>query len=448
MQQKTFNLRLWFAVSSLGVILAICAIAAFWLGDFLTDSLLERESDVSQELLEAIVAVNGVEMFHDDGQAVPYQSPALLDFGEHAVRIQGMMRVNIYAPTRRILWSTEPKLIGETFTDNDELSEALSGKLVASISYLDESNKDEHIELGNVDHFIEAYIPLRGDSGRGPVAGVMEFYRLPLRLDDTIMRAQTYIWAGAVIAALVLFVTLYWIVDRGARVIQRQQGELSRIETFAAIGQMSSAVAHSLRNPMAAIRSSAELWRSMLPPGGAEVADEITREVDRMDSYVRDLLSYARPQSDGRGTVEPRRVVDSTVLKLLAGAGRVGIRIATADQRLRAVPVKVDERLLEQALTTFLTNAIEAMPDGGTIDVVLSRGSTSRFTRISVSDTGRGIPAEMLDRVSTAYFTTKPGGMGLGLVLARDIVDRAGGRMSISSEPGKGTVISIELRNA
>ena len=92
MQQRTFNLRLWFAVGSFGAIAAICVVAAIALSTFITNSLLERESEVSQELLEAIVAVNGAEMFRDTGDAMPYQSPELLDFGRHAVKIAGMLR--------------------------------------------------------------------------------------------------------------------------------------------------------------------------------------------------------------------------------------------------------------------------------------------------------------------------------------------------------------------
>jgi len=447
MQQRTFNLRLWFALGSFGAIAAICVVAAIALSAFITDSLLGRESEVSQELLEAIVAVNGAEMFRDTGAATPYQSPELLDFGKHAVKIPGMLRVNIYATTRRVLWSTEPKLIGQSFTDNVELDEALTGKIVASISYLNADNKDEHIELGNVDHFIESYMPLHADAGRGPVAGVMEFYRLPLRLDDTLTLAQILVWGGAAAAALLLYAALYWIVDRGARLIERQQREISRIETFAAVGQMSSAVAHSLRNPMAAIRSSAELWRSMLPQDGAGIADEIITDVDRMDSYVRDLLSYAQPEASELRAVDADAVIRQVIDKLAPTAERQGVRIAV-EGRKRPVRVRADDKLLGQAITTFITNALEATPKGGRLRVTLDRGRSRRYWQISVADTGRGIAPDVLDRVSSAYFTTKPGGLGLGLVLARGIVERFGGRMAIASTEGEGTEVRIELRAA
>jgi two-component system sensor histidine kinase HydH len=210
---------------------------------------------------------------------------------------------------------------------------------------------------------------------------------------------------------------------------------------------MSSAVAHSLRNPMAAIRSSAELWRSMLPQDGAGIADEIITDVDRMDSYVRDLLSYAQPEASELRAVDADAVIRQVIDKLAPTAELQGVKIAVQGRK-RPVRVRADDKLLGQAITTFITNALEAMPKGGRLRVTLDRGRSRRYWQISVADTGRGIAPDVLDRVSSAYFTTKPGGLGLGLVLARGIVERFGGRMAIASTEGEGTEVRIELRAA
>jgi two-component system sensor histidine kinase HydH len=445
MPSPSFNLRLWFAIGSLGTILVICAAAALWLNSYLTESLISRESQVSQEFLEAIVAVNGAAMFTDDGAKTPHQSPALLDFATHTLNIPGILRVNIYATTRRILWSTESKIVGQTFVDNEELDRALTGEIVASMSYLNNDNKAEHVALGNVDHFIEAYMPLRGDAGRGPVAAVMEFYRLPLRLDETLERGRLAIWTGAIAAAALLFGVLYWIVQRGARIIEGQQRQMSLIEAFAAVGQMASAVAHSLRNPMASIRSSAELWQGQLPADSRHVADDIMRDVDRMDSYVRDLLAYARPESYDPRPVDPIKVLGVVVDKHRRAAMRNGVTITVTDGCSGTARVKADDRLLEQALTTIVTNAIEAMSDVGQLAITVTAGAGGNTVRIEVADTGRGIAPDVLQRVSAAYFTTKPGGLGLGLVLTRGIIDRFGGTLTLASTSGVGTTVSLEL---
>src|SRR5215510_11970312 len=103
MKQRTFNLRLWFAAGSFGTIALICLLSAFWVSSFITRSLLERESEVSQELLESIAAVEGDDIFNDDGSAPFVPNPVLLEFAQHIVTRPDVMRVNIYAATHRVL---------------------------------------------------------------------------------------------------------------------------------------------------------------------------------------------------------------------------------------------------------------------------------------------------------------------------------------------------------
>ncbi len=445
MPKATFNLRLWFAIGSLGSIVLICAAAAFWLNGYLSDSLIDRESQVSQEFLETITAVNGAQMFADDGAVVPHQSAELLDFVKHALNIPGILRINIYTTTRRVLWSTEDKLVGQTFKDNDELERALDGEIVAEMSYLTDANKAEHVALGNVGHYIEAYMPLHDRAPNRSVVAVMEFYRLPLRLDDRLAAGSTAIWSGALGAALLLFTLLYWIVQRGAQIIERQQRELANVAAMAAVGQMSSAVAHSLRNPMAAIRSSAELWRSQLPPETQEIADDIMRDVDRMDSYVRDLLAYARPEPYDLQVINPLSVLSRIVERHRHAADRTDIVITLSDALEGTARIKADFKLLEQALTTVVTNAIEAMTEGGQLVVAAGRSPSRGMVRLSFADTGKGIAPDVLQHVSSRHFTTKPGGLGLGLVLTRGIIERLGGTFLIASVRDVGTTVTIDL---
>src|SRR5262249_46965840 len=158
----------------------------------------------------------GDDIFNDDGSEPFVPNPVLLEFAQHIVTMPDVMRVNIYAATHRVLWSTEQRLIGRKFAINDELDEALKGKRVSEIGTLPDEKKLEHVALGRSGHFIEAYIPIRANRGNGPVLGVVEFYKLPAALDATIRNGQRIVWTGAGIAALMLFLTLYWIVQRGA----------------------------------------------------------------------------------------------------------------------------------------------------------------------------------------------------------------------------------------
>jgi two-component system sensor histidine kinase HydH len=447
MPRATFNLRLWFALSSLALIVAICAAAAFWLSSYMTNSQLSREGELYQEFLEAIVAVNGIAMLQDETGSEVMQSPALLDFARHIVSIPGVLRVNIHAPSRRILWSTERQLVGQVFKDNEELDEAFAGERVIKISNPDVLDKTEHVALRDLHHIIEAYIPIRIDKGDKSVAGVVEIYWEPLSLDQILSRGRTAIWAGAAASAAILFLALFWIVSRGAQTIEAQQQRLSGLEAFAAIGQMSSAVAHSLRNPMATIRSTAELWRGSLPDQDKDAADEIIRDVDRMDRYVRDLLTYAHTDPQNLHAVDAGQVLETVVQKMRRAAERAAIEVEMSGTDSSPIRVVADELLLEQVLTSIVTNSIEAMPSGGRLTSSVSRAAGNRV-RIEIGDTGEGLPPELAGRISRSSVTTKTAGLGLGLVLARGIIERFGGSLEFSEAREGGTVVAIELRAA
>jgi two-component system sensor histidine kinase HydH len=442
--KRTFNIRLWFGVAGLGLIGLICALSAYWIGDFVTRSLLERESEVTQEFFQGVARGEADAIFRSAVGAGP-PNDALAEFAKHIINTPGMMRANIYSADRRVLWSTEPQLIGRAFSDNAELEEALKGKRVTETSSL-EHHKAEYVAFGQSGLFIEAYLPIFSDKPDPTVLGVVEFYKFPTALNATIAEGRRMVWLLAIGAAAVLYSTLFWIVQRGAAQIERQHRQLVRLQSFAAIGQLATAIAHSLRNPMAAIRSSAELWRGELPSGETNIADEVIQEIDRMDSYVRDLLAYARPQAENMRALDPMTVVDKAIAKRDAGLRRNGILVRRTDRRAHLSNVLVDPILFEHAVTSILDNAIEAMAEGGTLAVAISEGSGGRSVSLGISDNGPGIPHELLDRVAGSYFTTKSRGLGLGLALARGVVERWDGNLAVSSSQGGGTSVSITLK--
>ncbi len=444
---RSFNLRLWFALGGLATIAVAFFGIGLWLSAFLTDSLLDREGEISREFFETVVQVNGADMFADDASRPLRQSPMLLDFADHVMSLPGMLRVNVHGRSGRVLWSTEPQLVGQVFTDNAELADAFSGKLVNALIDAASEEKGEHIALTGGETIIESYLPMRSQVGGGEVVGVVEFYRLPLALIDTLNRGRLAIWVAVVISAVALFSILYMIVGKGAEIIERQQASLARVEAFAAIGQMASAVAHSLRNPMAAIRSSAELWRMNGAPEDVGVADEIIADVDRMDSYVRDLLTYARHEPQQMQPLDPLALMASIIGKHQRATERSEVHVDLAPNP-GDVRVMADQSLLEQALTSIVTNAIEAMPDGGRLSVTLRREAGADAATLEIVDTGKGMPPELMEKATHTYFTTKARGMGLGLVLANSIIERLGGRLELTRARSAGTQVNVTLRLA
>lgn len=444
--KPTFNIRLWFGLAGLGLIGLMCAVSAHWVASFLTRSLLERESQVTQEFFQSIAGTGGAAIFRADAEG---GNRALIEFAEHVRNTNGAMRANLYAPDRTVVWSTEPQLVGRTFGQNAELELALGGERVTEINSL-QPGKAEHIAFGSPGLFIEAYLPIRapGAAGRfdGPVVGVVEFYKFPTALNATIAEARRMVWLLAGFAALVLYLALFWIVQRGARQIEQQQQQLGRLQSLAAIGQLASAIAHSLRNPMAAIRSSAELWRGEAAPAQAAVASEVVREIDRMEGYVRDLLAYAHPQADNVRPLDPMTVVERALAKRGPVLESHGIAIRREDRRVGASQALIDPLLLEHAVTSIVDNAIEVMPNGGVLTVTASGRPRNGEVSLEILDTGPGIPPNLAHRVAESYFTTKARGLGLGLALARGVIERWNGRLTISSQPGSGTCVAISLK--
>ena len=354
------------------------------------------------------------------------------------------LRANLYSTDRRIVWSTDQALIGQRFDNNPELERALAGRLVSEVGRLEGNDKPEHIALaaGATGHFIEAYLPMwRG----AKVIGVVELYKVPTALETAIIRGNRIIEVSAALGGLVLFATLYWIVRRGALQIQRQQAELGRMEALAAVGQMASAIAHSLRNPLAGIRSSAELLR-LEHPLTRPAPDEIIGEVDRLNEYVRELMEYARNDAVSLQRVDPLDMVRGTVSRQRAALERARVEVTIDDQRRIQRAVEVDPPMLGQAMACIVTNAIEASPRGGRLRIALSEPD-SRHTEISFTDSGCGIPAALLARVSEPFFTTKERGLGLGLALTRRIVERFGGSLDILSPEDGGAIMRISLRS-
>ena len=436
---RPFNLRLWFALAGAGVILAMGVAFALLMQDFVSDRMLRREAEVTREFLESIIrAEDSATLFERGGVE---RNPQLASFAHHIRTMPDVLRANIYARDRSILWSTDTAIIGRRFDGNRELEAAFGGQLETEIGRIDSDAKQEHeaLQAGAGGLFIEAYIPIRAGT---QVAGVVELYKVPNALDAMLRDGQRIIWASTAVGALLLFATLYGIVGRGARLIEGQQTALARMETLAAVGQMAGAIAHSLRNPMAGIRSSAELLR-LEQPGVSTLPDDIIAQIDRMDGHVRELLDYARADTPRTQPLDVAMVVGEVLERLAGPLARAGVAVVREDRREAAGRLPLDPRLLAQAIETVVTNAAEAMPTGGRLVVRLEGGRDG--TRLAFADTGPGIPAAVLPRVSEPFFTTKTRGLGLGLSIARRIVERFGGRLEIASTEGAGTTVRMHL---
>lgn len=216
-----------------------------------------------------------------------------------------------------------------------------------------------------------------------------------------------------------------------------QAGERAR-----SLELVSAKVAHELKNPLAAVKGLAQLLDRSAPDARThERLEVISGEVTRMEAILRDYLSFSRPLEALRpGPVAVGPLVDDVLAVLEGRAEGAGVALAREGDPVSLVG---DGRRLKEALLNLLTNAIEATPAGGSVTVQLRREGEGG--ELVIRDTGRGIPEHLLSRVGSPFFTTREGGTGLGVALARAIIQQHGGTLQYRSEPGRGTTATVSL---
>lgn len=229
--------------------------------------------------------------------------------------------------------------------------------------------------------------------------------------------------------------------------IRALEGEVERRERLSALGNLAAVVAHEVRNPLNAISMGLQRLREEFPPaeGGADYARvvELTQgEIRRLNGIVEEFLSLARPLPLKPERVAPAELVQAVAALVEADARGRGVRL---DVRTPAdlPPARFDPDQMKQVLLNLVTNALEAMPQGG----VLGLGAAARHGTLllTVEDTGEGIPADLLSRIFEPYVTTRTRGMGLGLAIARRIVDAHRGRIEAETRPGQGSRFTVTL---
>jgi len=222
--------------------------------------------------------------------------------------------------------------------------------------------------------------------------------------------------------------------------VKQLQEQIELRERLTALGEMSAGIAHELRNPMAVIAGYLNLLAKKQDGAGQAVIKDVLAEINGMNRIIGDLLTFARPTALNRTKVNMGELIETCVATVLLAKG-AGARITTVLE-LNDATASVDEVLMRQALGNLVQNAVEAMPDGGTLTV---RSQRARALVIVTKDTGVGIPSEHIRKVFLPFFTTKDTGVGMGLALTHKIITAHGGRIEVESREGSGTTFTVTL---
>ena len=255
---------------------------------------------------------------------------------------------------------------------------------------------------------------------------------------------------------LLMLLTQAGIAFESAYLSQFQRDRMRRLyraERLATVGQLAASVAHEIRNPMTAIRSTVQYLLREFNDGNPkrELAQGVIAEVDRIDRIVDGLLSLTRRAEFTPTKISLTPLIEQTLLLIRRQAQEQSIEILWKEPPQEAHAM-ADAPQLKQLMLNLIMNAMQAMPNGGRLQIDLDLRSPSLglpgekgWAVISITDTGCGIPSGTLDRVFDPFFTTKPRGTGLGLSTCYAIAKQHDGDIEISSQENEGTTVNVRL---
>lgn len=254
---------------------------------------------------------------------------------------------------------------------------------------------------------------------------------IPVAVSTSLMKDQS----GTVIGAVEVIHDL--------TKIRALEDQVSRVKALAALGEIAATVAHEVRNPLGGIAGFASLLKRDLPEdhSGQRLADKIIKGVENLNDSVTRLLMYAREINLSLRDVELDNFLAEIVTYFKAdinhGSGKYRIKTRLSPKDLRW---RLDPEQFRQAVVNLLQNAVQAMPEGGEIELA---AIGDEMLRVEVTDEGEGIDDEFMERIFTPFFTTKQGGTGLGLATVKKIVDAHRGRIEVESVAGRGSKFKL-----
>jgi two-component system sensor histidine kinase HydH len=354
------------------------------------------------------------------------------DLGRQA----GVEAVALLGPDLTVMAHSDPGRVGQKVTD-ESLARLLRGGEPAS----------RFTASGGPGQVLEVMRPLALDGGR---PGLLQIRLATASMEEVWRRDRL---AAVVIGLAVLGVgalglaAIFYTQQRHLARVTALEGEVARRQRLATLGNMAAGVSHEIRNPLNAVSMGLQRLRAEFrPTAEAEEYDRVLAlvgaEVRRLNGLVEDFLALARPPVLKPEPIRIGDLVAETMALIEPEARRIGVRL---EPRLPGdlPPITADPDRLKQVLLNLARNALDAMPEGGTL--WLDAAATGRTVTLAVTDSGPGLSPEARARLFEPYFTTKARGLGLGLALARQIVEAHGGTIDAEPAEGGGTRFRVTL---
>jgi signal transduction histidine kinase len=236
----------------------------------------------------------------------------------------------------------------------------------------------------------------------------------------------------------------------GLRRNRELEEQLQRAERSAVVGRLASGIAHEIRNPLNFMNLSIDHLQAASAPTDEHrraeflhITTTIKEEIQRLNRLVSDFLSYGRPARLKPRELDAQTVIEEVGALVKAQAEQQGVHVSIANANGADTKFQADYEQIKTCFSNLMINAVQAMPDGGALNVTLHPNDT--HLRIEFADNGPGIAAENLAQIFEPYYSTKETGIGLGLPLTKKIIEEHGGQISVASEPGQGTTFTVTM---
>ncbi|GAB3663402.1 ATP-binding protein [Ramlibacter alkalitolerans] len=448
-----FDLLRWFSIVSLLALIPVAALTGAVVSNFVTRQALERDGLLTAQFIANCLAVDAAQI--GARSLVPFLDPrvdsapaglapqdvahARAHIYEHLEALPDALLVNVYSRDGRIVWSSNGSLVGEVVRGNEELKQAFRMHSDVALHHPAHMapRPEQRFVVEPREFFIENYVPLVGPGGK--VLAVVEVYKEPGTLMESIRAGQSLVWWTTLGGGIVIYLGLFGIVRRASRVLQQQQRQLVEAQTQVFAGEMARALAHSLRNPLGSVRSSAELAACSDDGCVRKHAQDIVTQVDFLSQWVHELLLYSHPAAGDREPVDLCGVLEAVLLSFQPTFERTGIALHWQRNRLCQSRVQGNTALARQALHSVISNAVENMPGGGELRIELRRAEGAQGLDLLVSDSGSRRPD------GHVLPATRRPGFGAGLPMLNRAMQRFGGFVSLSSSRGAATQVRLRF---
>ena len=463
---RPFRLVKFFSFTGLGLVLITTMVLSWVISNYAKKVMLERSESYSLLLAE-----------HVNRQVfLQFVLPTALRYGEIALRnpsqfkrldtvvrntTQGLKvdSVTIFDSKENIIsYSTIAEEVGVREAGGKEYERALNGVnssvLMSTASLLQLLPGSEAISSK-----LMTYIPFRRENPLSErtedIIGVTKVVQDLSDDMEAILQLQLTIIVVSILIMGTLFFILTQIVTKAdqinearAKERRRLENKLHHAERLASLGEMVASVSHEIKNPLGIIHSTAEILNKRLreqAPASRHLAEIIITETSRLDDIVREFLDFARPQVPqfSKGLINDLIVKVEEFMQSEFATNQITV---VNDLSPALKPMNMDQNLLYRAFLNLFVNAVQAMPDGGTLSISTSLSpEEKKKIVITIKDTGVGIAKEKLAMIFTPFYTDKNRGTGLGLAIAKNIIEEHNGTIAVDSAIGKGATFIITL---